>query len=104
MLTPPVLPKPSRIQYVVARHFHITVRDLRGPSRRRYLVQPRWIAMSLLRELLHYSLADVGLLTGRRDHSTVHRALEKVAIRRQRDPRFAELYDELRAQALDSGG
>lgn len=62
----------------VARHFQVTLADLRAKSRQPKLVLPRQCAMSLIRELTDQSLQQIGDYFGGRDHSTVLHACHKL--------------------------
>ena len=52
--------------------------DLTGRSRKKELVEPRQIAMYLLRDLLGLSYPYIGEKLGKRDHTTVIYSCEKV--------------------------
>lgn len=62
----------------VARHFQVTLADLRAKSRQPKLVLPRQCAMALIRELTDQSLQQIGDYFGGRDHSTVLHACHKL--------------------------
>lgn len=68
----------AEIAKSVARHFQVTLADLRAKSRKPSLVLPRQCAMSLIRELTDQSLQKIGDYFGGRDHSTVLHACQKV--------------------------
>lgn len=67
----------AEIAKSVARHFQVTLADLRAKSRQPNLVLPRQCAMSLIRELTDQSLKKIGDYFGGRDHSTVLHACHK---------------------------
>jgi chromosomal replication initiator protein len=69
---------PSAILLAVARYYGVMADDLKGRSRRKQIVEPRQIAMYLLREDGHLSTPDVGRLLNR-DHTTVLHGLKQVA-------------------------
>lgn len=68
----------AEIAKSVARHFQVTLADLRAKSRQPNLVLPRQCAMSLIRELTDQSLQKIGDFFGGRDHSTVLHACHKL--------------------------
>lgn len=68
----------AEIAKSVARHFQVTLADLRTKSRKPSLVLPRQCAMSLIRELTDQSLQKIGDYFGGRDHSTVLHACDKL--------------------------
>ena len=66
------------IKNVVAQHFNIKSADLCSASRQRNIVIPRHIAMYLAKENTRASLSAIGKSFGRRDHSTVQHAVNKI--------------------------
>ena len=69
---------PKEILDAVASFYNLTADDIRGPSRSRPIVRPRQIAMYLMRQETEASLSQIARLLGRRDHSTVIHACDKV--------------------------
>jgi len=55
----------------VAASHRLSVRELRGPGRHRYVAWPRQEAMWRLRTTGRYSLPQIGAFLGGRDHTTV---------------------------------
>lgn len=72
-----VFPVPE-IAKSVARHFQVTLADLRAKSRQPRLVLPRQCAIYLIRELTDLSLQKIGDYFGGRDHSTILHACDKL--------------------------
>ena len=70
---------PEKIIELVAREWHTTADALLGRDRSHKIVQPRQVAMYLLRKETHASLPQIGELLGGRDHSTAMYAIEKIA-------------------------
>jgi len=85
--TPP--PDPCTLIQAVSSYFHITQQVLASTSRARPIAEARHITMYLLREELHLPLKQIGVLLGRRDHSTVIHAVQKVSLRLTADPHLA---------------
>ena len=69
---------PERIREVVARRFNVSEDALSSKRRTRDLTVPRQVAMYLIKDLLNYSLVQIGVLFGGRDHSTVIHSIRKV--------------------------
>ena len=67
------------IQDVVAKYFNITVDDLKGSRRSNDVAFPRQIAMYFCRDIAQISTPKIGLAFGKRDHSTVMHACNKIA-------------------------
>ena len=79
----------------VAKHFSVTIPQLRGPSRRSHVVRARGVAMLLARNLTGTSLETVGEYFGDRDHTTVLHACRKTESLRHTDPAISQAMDEL---------
>lgn len=67
----------EQILSAVADFFHIAVSDLTGRGRKKEIVEPRQIAMYLMRDLLDMSYPYIGEKLGR-DHTTAIHAVGKV--------------------------
>lgn len=67
----PERPSLREITQLAARHFGLKMAELRGPLRRRAIVNGRYVAMYLARELAGKSLQQIGAYFGGRDHTTV---------------------------------
>lgn len=80
-------PEPSihRIALLAAKRFSVTLRDLRGSTRRRGVVAARGVAMYLARDLTGRSLREIGRYFGRRDHTTVSHGCRRVEALLQSD-------------------
>ena len=67
------------IQKVVAKYFNIKVDDLKSAKRSADIAVPRQIAMYLCRDVANLSLPKIGYECGKRDHSTVIHACNKIS-------------------------
>ncbi len=79
---------PTHIIKAVSGFFEITEKEISDHSRRKELVEPRQIAMYLLKDILGMSYSDIGNKLGKRDHSTVIHACEKVSKKINNDPKL----------------
>lgn len=70
---------PSLIINVVAEHFGITPDDIMSKKRNSELVQARQIVMYLCRDMTATSLAGIGKLLGKKDHTTVIHGVNKIS-------------------------
>ena len=77
----------------VAKHFSLSLPELRGPSRRSHVVRARGLAMLLARNLIGASLDTIGKYFGDRDHTTVLHACRKTEASRTEDPALAQAWD-----------
>jgi chromosomal replication initiator protein len=68
----------QQISQAVAEYYHVSLEDMCGKQRDKYIVMPRQIAMYLIRQETQTSLVEIGQQFGGRDHSTVLHACEKI--------------------------
>jgi len=90
-------PAPETILQAVATYFTISLQTLTSKTRARPIAEARHIAMYLLREDAHLPLKHIGLLLGKRDHSTVIHGVRKVSTGITADQQIAQQLSELRA-------
>jgi chromosomal replication initiator protein len=92
---------PQMILDTVSASYGFPVEALIGPSRTRPLVTARQVAMYLTRELTDYSYPAIGRVFGKRDHTTVIHAVDKITgqmqERRQIYEQVTELIQKIRA-------
>ena len=66
------------VQDVVGKYFNIDPKDLKGSKRSNDITFPRQIAMYLCRTVANMSLPQIGRDFGKRDHTTVMHACNKI--------------------------
>ncbi len=91
---------PPRILRVVASHYGLTGEALMSKSRQRTVVLARHVAMYLVRRYTGKSLAQVGVLFGKRSHATAKAAEWKVAALLETDAHFVQELDDI-VEALE---
>ena len=69
---------PELIIQTVAEHYGITMNDIAGNKRNNEIVVPRQIAMYLCRKMTDASLKNIGVLLGKRDHTTIINGQKKI--------------------------
>ncbi|MBI2849198.1 MAG: chromosomal replication initiator protein DnaA [Chloroflexi bacterium] len=74
------------VQQEVARHFRLSMEDMKAKRRNRNVSFPRQIAMYLSRKLTDFSLPRIGEAFGGRDHTTVLHAWDKIIEDLKSDP------------------
>lgn len=89
---PPTL---EQVQRVVADGFHVCADEIVRRGRALRLRIPRQVAMYLARKGTSATYAEIAAGFGGRDHSTVMHAVRSVERRRQQEPEFATLVDQL---------
>lgn len=72
-----LIPTPPKILQAVANYYSIPVEQIVGSRRSKDTVQPRQVAMYLVRELTNYSLPEIGKVFSR-DHTTVLHSINKI--------------------------
>ena len=87
---------PERIREIVARRFDVREEALSSKRRTRDLTVPRQVAMYLIKDLLEYSLVQIGNLFGGRDHSTVIHSIRKVEEALATDDEFFRMLEDIR--------
>ena len=69
---------PTLIIDMVAEHFGVTSSDILSKKRNSEFVLPRQVSMYLLRNTLDISLANVGKILGKKDHTTIIHGIKKI--------------------------
>lgn len=72
------MPTPEAIKRSVAKYYDISLSDIESSKRARSYSYPRQIAMYLCKEMTDASLQSIGKAFGKRDHSTVIYACDKI--------------------------
>jgi len=86
---------PERILRAVSDNCHVSVRDIQSSSRKRPVVEARQLAIYLAQKYTGLSLAQVGRIVARRDHSTAIHSCNQVAARIQADRTFRNFVEEI---------
>ncbi|NJP38848.1 chromosomal replication initiator protein DnaA [Alkalicoccus luteus] len=90
------------VQSSVAAAYGVRVEDMKAKKRTKTVAYPRQIAMYLSRELTDHSLPKIGAAFGKRDHTTVIHAHEKISKLLQEDPELQKQVEDITTQ-LRSG-
>jgi chromosomal replication initiator protein len=69
---------PSQVIETISKYYNLSLQELVSASRNKELVQPRQVAMYLIRQETDASLPEIGGLLGGRDHTTVIYGIERV--------------------------
>lgn len=88
---------PEEIMKEVARHYQVSLADLRSDRKNRQLALPRQVAMCLCRKYSHLSLPDIGNLFGGKNHTTVLHAIRKITKLSGSDPMLKDSMSKLEA-------
>lgn len=93
---PPELPLSERVRDLAAVLFNLTIEEIMSPSQAHRIARPRMAAMSTL-YALGWSLTDIGIFFGGRDHVTVSNARDRVPVLCAQDELFAGRVQTLRS-------
>jgi chromosomal replication initiator protein len=85
----------SSIQKIICIHFNLGVADIKSKKRTDAIAFPRQIAMYLARSLTELSTTEIGDFFGKRDHTTVMYACEKIKTKLTKDPYFTALVNKI---------
>ena len=79
------------ITMVVCKKYSYSLADLRSNSRAKNLSCARQVAMYLMKKLTNKSLREIGVFLGRKDHSTVIHAFDKISESLDKDQNLREM-------------
>ncbi len=83
------------VQKTVADYYQISIEDMRGKKKDRYITYPRQIAMYICREMVGATTPQIGRDFGGRDHTTVMYACEKIGTGRKTDSQLDHSLTEI---------
>lgn len=87
----------NTIKKVVCDYYGVTKQQLNSKIRTKNIANPRQIAMYLIRKFLDMPYKDIGMNFGKRDHSTVINACERVEENIKKDPNYLKAIQDLEA-------
>ncbi len=70
--------EPKKVLDTICQYFNLNQKELLGSKRQKELVLPRHLAMFILSEDLNLTVEKIGLLLGKRDHTTVMHGRDKI--------------------------
>lgn len=86
----------------VCKHFSISKEDILSGKRKKELVEPRQIAIFLIREQTNKSLPEIGKIMGGKDHTTIMHAEKKIAELIKVDSSIKQLVEQIREIILSA--
>lgn len=87
---------PKRIIDHVANYYNLKSEDLTSPNRHQDILEPRQLAMYLIRHELHLSYPKTAASLGRKDHTTAIHSVKKVGRRLADDPQLKQELNAIR--------
>ncbi len=92
----------NKIKRIVSDYFGLTRQQLISNSRTKNIASARHISMYLCRKLLDLPFIKIGEEFGKRDHSTVMSACEKVETNLKKDIHYKNMISELEKQIVQT--
>nr|WP_231938285.1 DnaA/Hda family protein [Buchnera aphidicola] len=80
------------IQKKVATYFNIKISDMISSKRLKFIVEPRQIAMVLIKKLTHCSYSKIGIIFGKKNHTTVLHACKKINYSKKKKLKFIAIF------------
>ena len=90
----------SKIKRVVADYYNLSVKQIVSATRTKNIAIPRHIAMYLCRTLLDAPYKEIGNEFGKRDHSTVINACEKVEDLIKKDGNYQKALNDIKSRMI----
>ena len=87
---------PKHIIDRVATYYKLKPEDLTSPNRHHDVLEPRQIAMYLIRQELHLSYPKTAASLGRKDHTTAIHSIRKIDQQLNTDPRLKQDFNAIR--------
>ncbi|MEI7668436.1 MAG: chromosomal replication initiator protein DnaA, partial [Erysipelotrichaceae bacterium] len=92
----------NKIKRIVSDYYGLTKQQLTSNTRTKNIANARHISMYLCRKMLDLSFLKIGEEFGKRDHSTVISACEKVEMLSKKDIQYKNLLNELEKQIIQT--
>jgi len=86
----------------VCKHFSITKEEILSGKRKKELVEPRQIAIYLIREQTNKSLPEIGKIMGGKDHTTIMHAEKKISELIKIDSKVKHQVEQIREIVLST--
>jgi len=90
----------ERITSCVCKFYSYKLSDLRSDSRAREIALVRQVAMYLMKKMTDKSLREIGIYLGRKDHSTVIHAFDRVRETMEKDGGLRAVVEKLESEIL----
>ena len=90
----------SQVQKVVCDYYQITLEQMKGKKKDRYISRPRQVAMYFCYELAGASYPQIGRDFGGRDHTTALHGHERIKEARKTDPELDQALQNIEHRLL----
>lgn len=92
--------KPADIIKKTCEHFDIKISEIKSSGRSAKITKPRQVCMYILNKEFGYKLDEIARLLGRKDHTTVMHARDKIQEMMEKEPAFSKEIDEIIKEIL----
>ncbi len=89
---------PNHIMHEVCQFYNVTQKELKGARRLKTIVVPRQICMYMLRDITKMGLQSIGEILGKKDHTTVIHALQKIELEIKKNSRVFKEIETIRSR------
>ena len=89
------------IQKIVSEYYNINIEDLCSQKRSKNIAFPRQMSMSLCRDITDFSLAEIAMNFGGKDHATVLYACKKIETMKNEDHDFKMQFEILKQKIIN---
>ena len=96
--TKDAMPTPETIKKCVTKYYNISISDIESSKKARSFSYPRQIAMFLCKEMTDLSFENIGKSFGKKDHSTVIYAYDKIKEQKINDGILSSIITTLEEQ------
>ena len=96
----PTIITPKKIIQAVANFYELKEKDILSPSRKKEIVQPRQIAMYLLRKELKSSFPSIGRKFNGKDHTTAIHSFKKISKEIEKNKKLEEEINLIKEKIL----
>ncbi len=91
----------ENIQKTVAKHFDITIEEMKSPKRTKDILIPREVAMYLTRKITKNSLPEIKAKFGIKSHATILNACKKIEKEIKKDAKLKEKIEQIEKEIKD---
>jgi chromosomal replication initiator protein len=92
--------EPKKVLETICNYFSLNQKELTGAKRQKELVLPRHLAMFILSEQLNLTVEKIGLLLGKRDHTTVMHGRDKIKKLMNQDREVQRMLIEIKQKLM----
>ncbi len=81
----------DQIQRIICNYYNLKGNEIKSKNNSQQIAFPRQVAMYLCKQMTDCSLPEIGRRFGGKHHSTVIHSIQKIEIKKKKDPEFERL-------------